>query len=162
MAGLDLEIIKQVHRALKEKGLKVALAESCTGGLAAHALTLLPGSSACFDSSIVCYSRHAKHRILGLSEPFIDEHGTVSEETARAMALATSERAGVDVGLGITGVLGPDTIEDQEVGVVFVAAAVRGRVVDSRRLKFEGERDEIKHAAANTALRILHEALSSL
>ncbi|MGD2079749.1 MAG: CinA family protein [Nitrospirota bacterium] len=160
MADLDLETIRQVHGALRERGLKVALAESCTGGLVAHALTLMPGSSGCFDSSIVCYSRHAKSRILGLDESFVNAHGTVSEETARAMALAAAERAGVEVGLGITGVLGPDTVEDREVGVVFVAAAVRGEVVDSRRLKFEGERDEIKHAAANTALRILLEALS--
>ncbi|MEJ2313781.1 MAG: CinA family protein [Nitrospirota bacterium] len=161
MADLDLEAIREVHEALKERGLKVAIAESCTGGLVAHALTLMPGSSGCFDSSIVCYSRHAKSRILGLAESFINIHGTVSEETARAMALAVCERAGVEVGLGITGVLGPDTIEDREVGVVFVAAAFRGEVVASRRLKFEGERDEIKHAASNTALRFLLEALST-
>lgn len=159
MPDLDFDIIRQVHETLKKKGLKVALAESCTGGLVAHALTLMPGSSGCFDSSIVCYSRHAKQRLLGLSESFIAEHGTVSEETARAMARSIRDRSGVEVGLGITGVLGPDTIEDREVGLVFVAAAVGDDMV-SMSLKFKGERDEIKHAAANTALRLLYEALA--
>ncbi len=145
---------------MKEKGLKVAVAESCTGGLVAHALTLMPGSSGSFDSSIVCYSRHAKHRLLGLSESFLAEHGTVSKETAKAMALAAREKAGVEVGIGVTGITGPEAIENREVGLVYVAVAVGDKIV-SREIKLSGERDEIKHAAANSSLRLLFEVLSS-
>lgn len=160
MAYLDLDTIHKVHVILNEKGLKVAVAESCTGGLVAHALTFMPGSSGSFDSSIVCYSRHAKHRLLGLSESFLAEHGTVSEETARTMAVAAREKAGVEVGIGVTGITGPEAIEDKEVGLVYVAVAVGGKVV-SREIKLGGERDEVKHAAANFALRLLFEVLSA-
>jgi nicotinamide-nucleotide amidase len=72
MEILDLKLIKKVHEGLADKGLRVSVAESCTGGLVAHALTLMPGSRGSFDSSVVCYSRHAKHRLLGLGESLLD------------------------------------------------------------------------------------------
>ena len=159
MADFDLEIIKKIHEALKSKGLKVALAESCTAGLVAHALTLVPGASGCFDSSVVCYSRHAKHKLLGLSKSFIDKHGTVSEETSRAMAEAARDKSGVDVALAVTGVLGPEPIEEHGVGLVYIAVAT-GVETTSRGFKFEGDRDAIKHAAADQALHFLYEAVS--
>jgi PncC family amidohydrolase len=158
MAALDSAIIKKVHEGLKEKGLRVSVAESCTGGLVAHALTLMPGSRGSFDSSVVCYSRHAKHRLLGLSEPFLDEHGTVSEETTRAMAEAVRERAATDVSLAVTGVLGPAGIEGKEVGLVYIAVATKDGTV-ARRYMFRQERDEAKHSAANAALELLYETV---
>jgi len=159
MPALDTGIIGKVREALREKGLRVALAESCTGGLLAHALTLMPGASGFFDSSVVCYSRQAKTRLLGLGETFLAEHGTVSEETARAMAVSAREKSEVEVGVGITGALGPGTVEGKEAGLVFVAVSM-GSEVFSRRFLFAGERDEIKHSAANAALLLLREAVS--
>jgi nicotinamide-nucleotide amidase len=159
MENLDLEIIEKVHEALKKKGVKVTLAESCTAGLVAHALTLMPGASGCFDSSVVCYSRHAKHRLLGLSESFLDKHGTVSEDTARAMAEAARKKAGTEVAMAVTGVLGPEPVEDRKVGIVFIAVAVEGQTT-SRGFSFEGDRNAIKYSAANQSLHFLYEAVS--
>jgi PncC family amidohydrolase len=158
MENLDLELIRKVHEGLKEKGLRVSAAESCTGGLVAHALTLIPGSRGSFDSSVVCYSRHAKHRLLGIDDSFLDEHGTVSDETTRAMAEAVRRKAGTDVSLAVTGVLGPDSIEGKEVGLVYIAVSTRDKTV-SRRYMFHGERDEAKHSAANAALELLYETV---
>jgi nicotinamide-nucleotide amidase len=160
MASLDYGIIKKVHEALLEKGLRVSLAESCTSGLVAHALTLMPGARGSFDSSMVCYSRHAKQKLLGLSEEFLNEHGTVSEETARAMAEAARKKAGTDVGLAVTGILGPETIEDREVGLVYIAISTEKETL-SKRCRFKGERDEVKHDAANTALQFLYDSVLS-
>jgi nicotinamide-nucleotide amidase len=159
MENLDLDIIAKVHEALKKKGVKVALAESCTAGLVAHALTIMPGALGCFDSSVVCYSRHAKRRLLGLGESFLDKHGTVSEDTARAMAEAAREKAGTEVAMAVTGVLGPEPIEDREVGIVFTAVATEGQTT-SRGFSFEGDRNAIKYSAANQALHFLYEAVS--
>lgn len=158
MEILDLELIKRVHDGLKEKGLRVSAAESCTGGLVAHALTLMPGSRGSFDSSVVCYSRHAKQTLLGLDDSLLEKHGTVSEETTRAMAEAVRRKAATNVSIAVTGVLGPGTIEGRELGLVFIAVSTKDKTV-ARRFMFKAERDVAKHMAANAALELLCETV---
>ncbi|HWR58653.1 MAG TPA: CinA family protein, partial [Thermodesulfovibrionales bacterium] len=112
---------KKIHRHFKMSGLRLSVAESCTGGLIAHLLTTLPGASEFFDSSVVCYSTESKIKLLGVKSSVIRKHGAVSEETARAMAVAVRNRRGTDLSLSTTGNLGPDAMEDKKVGVVFIA-----------------------------------------
>jgi len=158
MADIDSGLVHKVHEALTARGWKISLAESCTGGLLAHALTLIPGSRGCFDSSVVCYSPNAKQRLLGLSESFIEDNGTVSEETTKVMARAVREKSGTDISLAVTGVLGPESIEDKEVGLVYVAISTK-EGTSSRQFTFGGGRDEAKHAAVNAALQFLLETV---
>jgi nicotinamide-nucleotide amidase len=121
-------------RLLLDRGLTIATAESCTGGLVGHLLTEVPGVSASYLQGVIAYSNAAKTALLGVPGELIRGKGAVSEETARAMASGAAERAGADLGIGITGIAGPSGAEQgKPVGLVWVAADLRGRV-ESRRL----------------------------
>ena len=159
MENSVLEIARKVHGLFSTKGIMLSVAESCTSGLVAAALTSEPGASEFFDSSVVAYSAHSKSKLLGLGESFIKRHGTVSEDTARAMAEAVRDRTGVDVGLAVTGVLGPGQVDEHEPGLVFIAVATPVET-SSRGFKFEGSREEIRAQAARMALQYLYEAVS--
>jgi PncC family amidohydrolase len=159
MESADLDIVAKIHGFFKSKGLKLAVAESCTGGLIGHMLTSLPGASGFFDSSIVCYSARSKEKLLGLGHSFIKDHGTINEDTARAMAGAARKASGADVSLAVTGNLGPDPIEGHKAGLVFIAVSLDAETT-SRGFFFEGERDEIKKSASEKALHFLFEAVS--
>ena len=104
--GRNLEVV--VGDLLREKHFTVAVAESCTGGLLASRLTDVPGSSAYVERGFVCYSNRSKVELLGVPEMLIAEHGAVSEPVAQAMAEGARARAGTNVGIGITGIAGPD------------------------------------------------------
>src|SRR5262252_681774 len=118
----------------RTRGLKIATAESCTGGLVAGALTEIPGASDVFDLGFVTYSNAAKQRMLGVAAVILERHGAVSRETAEAMAegaLAVSE---ADLAVAVTGIAGPDGgTPDKPVGLVHFAAAAR----DGERLHRE-------------------------
>jgi PncC family amidohydrolase len=159
MQGVDLDITRKVHEIFKSKGLTLALAESCTAGLLSHTLTLLPGASDFLDSAVIAYSAHAKVKLLGIRRSFIEKHGAISEDTARAMAEGMRMSAGVDVALAVTGNLGPEPQEDRKVGLVFIAVASEVETT-SRGFMFDGEREEIKHFAAEKALHMLYESVS--
>lgn len=160
MESRDSEIIIKLHEFFRSKGLRLTVAESCTGGLIGHLLTNLPGASAFFHSSLVCYAPEAKVRLLGLRKSFLKKHGAVSEDAVREMAEAVREKTGVEVSLAVTGVTGPASIEDMDVGIVFIAVSAMAETT-SRGFKFEGTRQEIKEAAALHALHFLHEAVSA-
>lgn len=160
METFDLEIIGKLHETLKSKGLTLSLAESCTAGLVSHMLTTLPGASKFYDSSIVCYSVESKKKLLGIKESLIKKHGVISEDAARAMAEAVKDRTGTDVSLSVTGNLGPEALEDREVGLVFIAVSTELETT-SRGFIFKGSRQEIKHSAATAALHFLYEAVSA-
>ncbi|HSN04708.1 MAG TPA: competence/damage-inducible protein A, partial [Nitrospira sp.] len=110
-----------VGRLLAERKLTVAVAESCTGGLIGHRLTQVPGSSAYVDRGAICYSNQSKSDMLGVPAELIAKHGAVSREVAASMAKGIRERAGVSVGLSVTGIAGPGgATETKPVGLVYV------------------------------------------
>lgn len=140
--------------------MKLSVAESCTGGLISHLLTNLPGASLFLDSSVVSYSNESKIKLLGIRASLIKKYGSVSEETARAMAIAIREKRRTDFSLSITGNLGPEPIEGKRVGLVYMAVDWQ-KDTSSRGMIFEGEREEIKYQAALASLRFLSEVLET-
>jgi nicotinamide-nucleotide amidase len=157
--GSSLEAV--VGGLLRERGLTIAVAESCSGGLLASRLTDVPGSSDYVESGVVCYSNRSKVEWLGVSEAVIAEHGAVSEPVARAMAAGVRGRANAGVGVGITGIAGPGggTIE-KPVGTVAVAVALDG-AEQVRTFQFFGGRDLVKFQSTQAALNMLRLMLLS-
>jgi nicotinamide-nucleotide amidase len=152
--GVDEETPQSAAlRLLIERRLTLATMESCTGGLLASLITDVPGSSATFRGGLVSYATALKEE-WGVAREVIERHGVISVETARSMAQAVRERLGADIGIGITGVAGPDTQEGQPVGTVYIAVASAERVSDTDQ-HFRGDRAEIKARAATTALSLL-------
>ena len=158
---LPADIIDLARRVVEENraaGRKVAIAESCTGGLVAAALTEIPGSSAVLDRGYVTYSNEAKAGELGVSEDLIDAFGAVSIACAYAMAQGALERSGADVAVAISGVAGPEGGTAQKpVGTVMFARARRGEESPEAESKFfEGEdRSGVRRQATLVALELL-------
>jgi nicotinamide-nucleotide amidase len=151
--GRALEIV--VGELLYERKLKIAVAESCSGGLLASRLTDVPGSSRYFERGVVCYSNEAKIDLLGVPEAMIREHGAVSEPVARAMADGIRRQGGVDVGIGITGIAGPGGgTPEKPVGTVAIAVVARAdeRV---RTFRFVGGREMVKFQSTQAAMNIV-------
>lgn len=143
---------------LRARGWRVALAESCTGGLATSRLTDIPGSSDYVERSVVAYSNAAKVELLGVPVALIQAHGAVSEQVAAAMAEGIRERARVEVGVGITGIAGPGGgSDDKPVGTVCIAVA--GATTDVRTFRFPGGREMVKAMSANWAIDLLRRHL---
>lgn len=139
-------------------GRKVVLAESCTGGLVAAAITEIAGSSAVLDGSYVTYSNEAKQRMLGVSADIIDTFGAVSVACAWAMAQGALKKSDADVAVAISGIAGPDGGTPQKpVGLVVFARAVRGSDrVDAEERRFGAlTRDGVREAAVKMALELL-------
>ena len=156
--GASLEEV--VGRLLRARGQRVAVAESCTGGLIASRLTDVPGSSAYVHGGWVAYDNAAKTAQLGVDRRMIEVHGAVSEPVARALAQGCRKLAGTDYGLGVTGIAGPGGgSPEKPVGTVYVALAGPGERVRVRHLKLPGERDRVKFQASQAALDLLRRAL---
>jgi PncC family amidohydrolase len=153
-----LEVIEKVHEIFKEKGLTLSVAESCTGGLISHLLTILPGASTFFNGGVVTYSIDFKERFLGISSEIISAHGAVSEETAREMAERIRILVKTDYSLSTTGNLGPDVLEGKEKGLVYIAVSREGSTFP-RELRLTGDREENKEEAALSALKFLIETV---
>ncbi|TEU10786.1 MAG: CinA family protein [Anaerolineales bacterium] len=150
---------KAVGRLLTEQKLTIALAESCTGGLIAHRLTNVPGSSAYLIGGVVSYANEAKERILGVSHQTLQEHGAVSEETAREMSRGVRRLFQTDVALAVTGIAGPSggTLE-KPVGLTYIALTAAD-LKRCERYLWKGDRWANKEQSAEAALRMLHEYL---
>lgn len=145
-----------VGHLLSKQELTVAVAESCTGGLIGHRLTQVPGSSAYVDRGAICYSNQAKVDMLGVPAELIAVHGAVSREVASAMAKGIRERAGVSVGLSVTGIAGPGgATESKPVGLVY--AGLDGGAGDAmtKEFRFHGDRSVIKQRSSQAALDLL-------
>lgn len=133
----------------------MALAESCTGGLVSKMITDLAGSSDYFWGSVTSYSNESKMLFLGVKQATLQQYGAVSPETAREMATGIRSRAGVDYGIGITGIAGPDGgTENKPVGLVYIALADAEDCL-VKEMRFVGGRDGIRALSARTALDIL-------
>ncbi|MFO1103616.1 MAG: CinA family protein [Methylocystis sp.] len=154
---------KDLLDAARAKGLRVATAESCTGGLVAAALTEIPGSSDVFERGFVTYSNEAKRGMLGLPWPLIERHGAVSAEVARAMALGAIDRSLADVAVAVTGVAGPGGgSAEKPVGFVHFACARRGGGVDHIERRFGSlSRSDIRAASVAQALDLLMKAVAA-
>jgi len=157
--GASLE--QTVGQLLRTRGWRIALAESCTGGLATSRLTDVPGSSDYVDRSWVVYSNDAKHELLGVPAALIAQHGAVSEPVARALADAARDRARVDVSVAITGIAGPGGgSEAKPVGMVWMAMAFsEPRETRVALCRFLGGREMVKTFAAVTALDLVRRGL---
>ena len=146
---------QQVIAALKERGLTLSTAESCTGGLAAKCLTDVPGASSVFLGGVVSYTNGVKERVLGVPHDTLEEYGAVSEPTARAMAEGVRRLTGAECGVSVTGVAGPDRDDrGHEVGTVYIALS-EGNGTDVRLLHLSGDRGAIRAAAADEMFRLL-------
>jgi len=144
---------------LVERGLRIAVAESCTGGLISSRLTDVPGSSRYVDASIVTYSNQSKSDLLDVASSLIDAHGAVSEPVAAAMADGIRARAPADIGVGVTGIAGPSGgTPEKPVGTVAIAVTTpAARRV--RTFRFHGERAQVKFQAAQSALDMVRRLL---
>jgi PncC family amidohydrolase len=150
-----VELAERLQSRCVALGLTVATAESCTGGLVAHALTEVPGSSAYVRGGIVAYSNDVKAELLGVPGPALEAHGAVSAQVAVAMAEGARERLHADLGVGVTGVAGPDGGTDEKpVGLVYVAVAGIG-APEVRRYLWPGDRSANKRDSAIAAIELL-------
>ncbi len=158
--GLNYRVVE----LLKEKGLKIATAESCTAGLLSALITEVSGSSAVFDFGISAYANHIKTSALGVPAAIIEKYGAVSEHTAAYMALGVRKLSGADLGVGITGVAGPASSEQKPVGLVYIAIADKNNIWVRRVMLGHGtaERDKIRLSSAKTALDLVRRYLCSL
>lgn len=156
--GRKLEQV--VGDLLGAKGMRIAAAESCTGGLITSRLTDVPGSSRYVDLSIVTYSNEAKTELLGVPEALLAAHGAVSEPVALAMAQGIRARARADVGLGVTGIAGPTGgTPEKPVGTVAISA-VTADAQRVRTFRFFGDRELVKFQASQAALDMVRRLLS--
>ncbi|MFW2341206.1 CinA family protein [Brevundimonas sp.] len=143
------------------RGLMLATAESCTGGLVAALITSVAGSSAVLEQGAVTYSNAAKTRMLGVPAPLIEAHGAVSRPVAEAMAAGARARAGVDLAVSITGIAGPGGgSDDKPVGLVHFGLATADGVRHLERRFGEGDRQAIRLAASQQALELLLDRLA--
>lgn len=157
--GTDGESLEQVvAQILLDRQLKLALAESCTGGLIGHRLTSVPGSSGFLNRGYVVYSNQAKMEDLGVKQTTLNRFGAVSEQTAREMAEGARLRAGADFGLAVTGIAGPGGgTPAKPVGLVYISLASSGDTIVQQHL-WKGTREQIKNRTALMALRLLWQA----
>ena len=152
-----LEVI--VGQMLVARKLKLATAESCTGGLVGHRLTNVPGSSGYFEGGIIAYSYEAKERLLGVHHDTLYEHGAVSAETALEMARGARKALGTDIGIAVTGIAGPGGgLPGKPVGLVYIALSARTyeRV---EHFVWNSDRESNKMQSAEVALAMLKEFL---
>lgn len=147
---------RRVLAEFETAGLTVAVAESCTGGMIAAALTDVPGSSSVVERGFVTYSNAAKTEMLGVAATLILTHGAVSSEVAAAMAIGALKYSRADVSVAVTGVAGPGGgTEAKPVGRVHIATAARRGPVKSKEYTFAGDRDAVRLATTLEALERL-------
>ena len=139
--------------------LKLAVAESCTGGMLGERLTNISGSSDVFLGGVIAYHNDVKKELLGVRAEDLERHGAVSEQVALQMAAGVRERTGADVGVSVTGVAGPGGgTAEKPVGLVWVA--VHGSDAKARRFHVAGDRAEIRQRAAQAALEMVRRSLA--
>ena len=152
----------QVLDAARRRGISIATAESCTGGLVAGALTAIPRSSDVVIGGVVSYANQAKMALLGVDNGLLQRHGAVSASVARAMATGALKALGADLSVAITGVAGPGGgTADKPVGLVYFATALQGHGETARRESFgDIGRDAVRLASLKVALEMLQDRLS--
>ncbi|MGM0404950.1 MAG: CinA family protein [Thermoplasmatota archaeon] len=151
--GISSETEKKAAHLLTKNDHTISTAESCTGGLIAHRLTNVPGSSMYFLSGLVTYSNEAKIEHLGVDKSDLHEKGAVSAEVASQMAEGVRRKMGTDIGLATSGIAGPGGgTEEKPVGTVYMALSDKERV-QSKKFHFSGNRWEVKEQTSEKALQ---------
>lgn len=148
-----VDLVRALAKALSDRGWKMAAAESCTGGWIAKCCTDLPGSSAWFERGFVSYSNEAKMEMLGVDRASLESHGAVSRVVAEQMALGARRHAPVEVSLSVTGIAGPEGgSAEKPTGTVWFAWSIADREVESRRIRFEGDRNVVRRQTVREAV----------
>ena len=155
--GVDYTCIEEaVIGKLKEKHMKVATAESCTGGLIAKRITDVPGASEVFDCGIISYANEIKHRVLGVSEDDLNKYGAVSEPVAKQMAQGALKVSGADIAVSVTGIAGPDSDStNKPVGLVYIGLADRDNVWVRELRTSRKDRSYNRYVSASNALNMI-------
>ncbi|MBM3579828.1 MAG: CinA family protein [Alphaproteobacteria bacterium] len=151
---MDKNLLLQAQQILALVGknnLKIATAESCTGGLLSALLTEIPGASKVFERGFITYSNQAKTEMLGVTEELLARFGAVSGEVAKAMAKGALKNSTADVAVAITGIAGP---KEQRAGLVYISVANQKDVV-VKRFNFSGDRNAVRMASVEAALEML-------
>ncbi len=152
-------VLSPLQKALNDRRLTIAVAESCTGGLVAAALTDLPGSSEYFLGGVVTYANDAKLALLEVDETTLKEHGAVSREVAEQMALGARKLFSSDVAVSVTGIAGPEPEGEKPVGLTYVGATYGDRLV-VREFNWNGGRAANRVASVEAAIALATEVLS--
>jgi len=157
---MDEELLEQVSSKLIKEKLTLATAESCSGGLIAHILTNISGSSNYFIRGFVTYSNESKMELLDVDEDLLIKYGAVSKQVVKAMAEGTRKKSNVDIGIATTGIAGPTggTIE-KPVGLVYVAVSTKDETV-VEKFQFSGSRIDNKESICNAALQMLFKIIN--
>lgn len=152
---IDEDSLLKISNLLEQRNITIATAESCSGGLIAHTLTNISGSSVYFDRGIVSYSNKAKIDLLGIKEDILEEFGAVSEQVAEAMAEGVRIKSNVDIGIATTGIAGPTGgTPEKPVGLVYIAVSLADKAI-VRKYQFSGDRLQNKESTCNAALQML-------
>lgn len=157
-----MSIEKQTVELLKSKKLKLATAESCTGGLISKRITDVSGSSEVFEGGVVCYSNRFKENVLGVSPETLKKHGAVSRETAREMVKGVLSLTKADIAVAVTGIAGPSSDDtNKPVGLVYIAVSDgKSTIVKKLLNNFTGDvREQNRSISADTALEMIMEAI---
>jgi nicotinamide-nucleotide amidase len=158
----EREVEEIVLELAREGGLKIAIAESCTGGLIGARLTEVPRSSDAFVGAVVAYSNEIKQKLLGVTTATLEQHGAVSAECALEMAEGARKALGADVSVSVTGIAGPGGgTPEKPVGLVFLCAAGPGKEL-AQEIRFSGARDQVRRYATVAALHLLRRLLSQI
>jgi nicotinamide-nucleotide amidase len=155
--------VEQLTDKLRGIGLMLATAESCTGGLLAAAMTDMPGASEVFERGFVTYSNDAKQELLGVPAEILRSHGAVSTQTATAMVRGAIKNSRAEIAVAITGIAGPSGGSEQKpVGLVYIAFGMKDGPVQCVEHRFQGDRPDIRHQAADCAVKHLLKFLATL
>lgn len=145
---------------LKQRGLKLATAESCTGGMIAKTITDMAGSSAIFERGFITYSNESKTELLAVPHELIDRHGAVSAEVAEAMAAGALEHSNADIAVSCTGIAGPDGgTTEKPVGLVYIGIASKMHDVKSHKHNFSGDREAVRRQTVEASFRLIEHEL---
>lgn len=162
----ELELSQTLVRMLKERSMKIASVESCTGGLISKIITDAPGSSEVFDVGITTYSNEMKHQMVGVPNEILRQYGAVSPQTAEAMAAGILRVSGADIGVATTGIAGPGGgTPEKPVGLVYTALAVAGQDIRVTRVMIDepnADRDWIRRKTAETVVQNVIEYLKNI
>jgi len=154
---INQKLLEDISTILKNKNLKIAIAESATGGLIASSFTNISGSSEYFDRGLVTYSNKSKIELLDVKKESLEIYGTVSSEVAKEMAEGVRKKSDVDIGVSTTGIAGPTGgTNEKPVGLVFIGLCLSDKTI-VKKYQFDGNRLENKENFCNKALSLIHE-----
>lgn len=154
-----VQMEEQIVERLSKLKLTISAAESCTGGLFSATLVNVPGASSVLNQSFVTYSNESKRRLLGVKKKTLDKHGAVSKKTAKEMCYGVAKAAKADVGVGITGIAGPDGgTKEKPVGLVYIGCYYNKNIV-VKPFYFKGTRLEVRKQAVAEAMKMVYKMI---